>query len=464
MTLPTKIVVIGAGSASFGENTLSALLRSKKLRGSTLALVDRNTTCLDIVHRLANRLNVEWDAKFTISAHTHHKDALEDAEFVVSAIEVGPREELWKSDFEIPLKYGLRQPYAENGGPGGFAHAARNIGPLMEIVRDMEQACPDAWLINFTNPMTRICDAVNRHSQIRTVGLCHQIYIGYVFVGMVLADELGINVPNGLEGMHADFMQHALREQILHQVSPRIEITAAGLNHFTWIMYIRDRETGENLYPLFKERLASFDPTFEPLTREVFNTFDFFPVPGDTHLCEYLPWVSDPLTKPWEKYNLRLYDWETWAGLRDFSLDRLNDMAEGHLTIDGLLDTDSEGALEIIENIAGDKSHYHVAANTQNIGQIANLPFGAIVETPVRISGMGVDPIHVGALPEPVAELLRREITVGQLCVDAAIEGSREKALQCLLLDPVITDIDIARKILDDYLTTYKKHLPQFWK
>lgn len=464
MTLPTKIVVIGAGSASFGENTLSALLRSKKLRGSTLALVDRNANSLDIVHRLANRLNVEWDAQFTISAHTHHKEALEDAEFVVSAIEVGPREELWKSDFEIPLKYGLRQPYAENGGPGGFAHAARNIGPIIEIVLDMEQACPDAWLINFTNPMTRICDAVNRHSQIRTVGLCHQIYIGYVFVGLVLADELGIKVPDGIEGMHADFMQHALREQILHQVSPRIEITAAGLNHFTWIMYIRDRETGENLYPLFKERFASYDPTFEPLTRDVFNTFDFFPVPGDTHLCEYLPWVSDALTKPWEKYNLRLYDWETWAGLRDFSLDRLNDMADGHLTIDSLLETDSEGALEIIENIAGDKSHYHVAANTQNIGQIANLPFGAIVETPVRISGIGVDPIHVGALPEPVAELLRREITVGQLCVDAAVEGSREKALQCLLLDPMITDISIAKQILDDYLTTYKEHLPQFWK
>ncbi len=192
MTLPTKIVVIGAGSASFGENTLSALLRSKKLRGSTLALVDRNATSLDIVHRLANRLNAEWDAKFSISAHIHHKEALEGAEFVVSAIEVGPREELWKSDFDIPLKYGLRQPYAENGGPGGFAHAARNIGPLMEIIRDMEQVCPDAWFINFTNPMTRICDAVNRYSQIRTVGLCHQIYIGYAFVGLVLANDLGI--------------------------------------------------------------------------------------------------------------------------------------------------------------------------------------------------------------------------------------------------------------------------------
>jgi len=464
MTLPTKIVVIGAGSASFGENTLSALLRSKKLRGSTLALVDRNANSLDIVHRLANRLNSEWDAKFGISAHTHHKDALDGAEFVVSSIEVVPREGLWKSDFEIPLKYGLRQPYAENGGPGGFAHAARNIGPLMEIVRDMEQACPDAWLINYTNPMMRICDAVNRHSQIRTVGLCHQIYVGYAFVGLVLSKELGIGVPEELEGMHADFVQHALREQIVRQTLPRIEITAAGLNHFTWILYIRDRETGENLYPLFKERFASFDPAFEPLTRDIFDAFGLFPVPGDTHLCEYLPWVSNPVTKPWEKYNLRLYDWEAWAGLRDFSLDRLNDMAEGYLTIDGLLDTDSEGALEMIENLAGGGTHYHLAANRPNIGQVANLPFGATVETPVQVSVMGVDPIHVGALPEPITELLCREITAGQLCVDAAIEGSREKALQCLLLDPMITDIGMAKQILDDYLTAYKGFLPQFWR
>ena len=464
MTLPTKIVVIGAGSASFGENTLSALLRSKKLRGSTLALVDKNSDSLDIVHRLANRLNIEWNAKFTVTAHTYHKDALEGAEYIISAIEVGPREELWKSDFQIPYKYGLRQPYAENGGPGGFAHAARNIGPLMEIVHDMEKICPNAWLINFTNPMTRIVDAVNRYSTIRAVGLCHQIYIGYAFVGMVLAEELGIIVPEGLEGMHADFTQHALRDQIIRQTQPLVEITAAGLNHFTWILYIRNRKTGENLYPLFKERFAAFDQTFEPLTRDVYEAFNLFPVPGDTHLSEYLPWVSNPVTKPWEKYNIRLYDWDMWAGLRDFSLDRLNDMADGHMTIDGLLETDSEGALEMIENLAGGGKHYHPAANLQNIGQLANLPFGATVETPVHVNGTGITPVHVGALPEPVAELLRREISVGQLSVDAIIEGDREKALQCLLLDPMVTDIGMAHNILNDYLLTYKEYLPQFWK
>jgi alpha-galactosidase len=460
----TKITVIGAGSASFGENTLSAIMRSKKLRGVTLALVDRNAESLNIVQRLANRLNKEWDSGFTITSHTHHRDALDGTDFVVSAIEVGPREELWKSDFEIPIKYGVRQPYAENGGPGGFAHAARNIRPVMEIAHAMEQACPDAWFINFTNPMVRICDAINRHSKIKVVGLCHQIFIGYCFVGIVLGKDLGIEIPEGITGMQADILEHPLRDRVVHQTLPLIDLHAAGTNHFSWILSIRDRRTGEDLYPLFRERLASFDPKFEPLTRRVFDTFGLFPIPGDTHLCEYLPWLSDPVTKPWDKYNIRLYDWEMMAGLRDFSLDRLNEMANGNLTIDGLMESDSEGALEMIENITCARNHYHLAANLPNTGQVANLPYGAIVETPVHVDGAGIHPIHVGPLPEAIAELCRRELAVAKLCVDSAIEGSYEKALQCLLLDPVITDMEIAKQILDDYLKTYKEHLPQFWK
>ncbi|MDO9128645.1 MAG: hypothetical protein Q7U34_02150, partial [Anaerolineales bacterium] len=296
MPLPTKIVVIGAGSASFGENTLSALMRSQKLRGSQLALVDRNAASLDIVGRLAQRLNREWDAQMIITTHTHHRQALEGAAFVVSAIEVGAREGLWREDFEIPLKYGVRQPYAENGGPGGFAHAARNIGPVMEIVRDMEQACPEAWFINFTNPMIRICEAVNRHSRIRAVGLCHQIFAGYVMVGVALGTEYGIHVPPELTGMEAAVSQYAAHDQVRQQIVPRVDIRAAGLNHFSWLLSIRDRQTGEDLYPLFRQRFFELDPKFEPLTRRVFETFGLFPIPGDTHLCEYLPWLSDPLT------------------------------------------------------------------------------------------------------------------------------------------------------------------------
>ncbi len=464
MTQPTKITVIGAGSASFGENTLSAIMRSKKLHGATLALVDRNEDSLAIVSRLADRLNREWDAQFTIASYTNHEEALPDSNFVVNAIEVGARENLWKQDFEIPLKYGVRQPYAENGGPGGFAHAARNIGPIMHIAHHMEEACPDAWLINFTNPMIRICDAVNRHSRIKAVGLCHQIYIGYVMVGVALAKDLGIEVSEELTGMHAAIDQFAGQYRVRQQTVPLIDIRAAGLNHFTWILSIHDRRTGEDLYPLFRKRFFELDPAFEPLTRDVFSAFDLFPVPGDTHLCEYLPWVSDSQTQPWDKYNIRLYDWDLMASFRDFGLDHISEMAGGHQTIEHLLDTDSEGAVEMIENQVGATTHYHLAANLPNVGQIANLPYGAAVETPVIVDGAGIHPVHVGALPEPVAELCRRETMVTQLCVDAAVEGNRAKALQCLLLDPVITDIETGRKILDDYLTSYKEYLPQFWQ
>ncbi|MGE5374199.1 MAG: hypothetical protein ACM3XO_04015 [Bacteroidota bacterium] len=464
MSLPTKITVIGAGSASFGENTLSAIMRSKKLCGSTLALVDRNADSLDIVNRLANKLNREWDAQFNITAHTDHREALTDSRFVVNAIEVGARENLWQKDFEIPIKYGVRQPYAENGGPGGFAHAARNIGPIMQIVHEMEQACPDAWFVNFTNPMIRICDAVNRHSTIKAVGLCHQIYAGYTMVGVALAKDLGIEVPEGLTGLHAAVDQHPLQHRVREQIVPLVDIRAAGLNHFSWILSIHDKRTGEDLYPLFRKRFFELDPAFEPLTRDVFSAFDLFPVPGDTHLCEYLPWLSDAQTRPWDKYNIRLYDWDLMAAVREFELGRLNDLSSDEATIEGLLDTDSEGALEMIENQVTATTHYHLAANLSNQGQISNLPLGSIVETPVIVDGAGIHPVHVGALPGGIAELCRRETFVAQMCVDAAFEGSREKALQCLLLDPVITDIETGKKILDEYLTSYKEYLPQFWK
>jgi alpha-galactosidase len=462
--LPTKIVVIGAGSASFGLDTLAALMASRRLRGSQLALVDRNAETLALVGRLAERLNREWNVQMTLSTHTHHAEALDDAEFVVSAIEVPPREKLWKSDYEITLKHGVRQPYAENGGPGGFAHAIRNIGPVMEIARDVEQACPDAWFVNFSNPMIRICDAIARYSDVKVVGLCHQIHAGYGMVGLVLADVLDIEVPEGTISTHAHPAIWPLLTRIAQQALERVDIKAAGLNHFTWMLDLRDKRTGEDLYPLFAERWATFDPTFEPLTRRVYRAFGWFPIPGDEHLCEYLPWVSDPITRPWEKYEISLYDWDLMEQLRGFGHSEIAKMADGQAAIEHLRDADGEGALEMIENIAGAGNHYHLAVNLPNEGYVPNLSEGAIVEVPGLVSGAGVQGIGVGPLPEPIAELCRREITVVRLCVDAAIHGDRQAALQCLLLDPVITDLDVAQQILDDYLETYREHLPQFWK
>ena len=461
--LPTKIVCIGAGSDAFGLNTLVTLLRAERLRGSHLALVDRDLRALDSVALLAQRLNREWDAGMTITAHTHHADALRDAAFVILSIEVPPREALWRSDYEIPLKYGVRQPYAENGGPGGFAHAARNIGPVMEIVREMELACPDALLINFTNPMQRICDAVVRYSKVQVVGLCHQIMAGYAMVGRVLADDLGIEVPPAFTSTRASPAISEARRQVARRAMELIEIKAAGLNQFTWMLAVHERESGRNLYPLFAERWAAHDPAFEPLTRQIYRAFGLFPIPGDEHLCEYLPWVSDPLTQPWEKYDISLYEWDLRSSLRDEGRNEIARMGAGQAAVDHLRAVVSEGAAEVIASVAGAGQLGWQAVNLTNQNYISNLPTGAIVEVPGILSGAGVLGVGVGPLPEPIAELCRREITVTRLCVDAAVHGDRDAALQCLLLDPVITDLDLARQILDDYMVAYRQYLPAFW-
>jgi alpha-galactosidase len=399
----------------------------------------------------------------TITTHTHHAEALDRAGFVVSAIEVPPREKLWRTDYEIALKYGVRQPYAENGGPGGFAHTIRNVGPVLEIAHVMEHACPDAWFLNFSNPMMRICDAIARFSRIKVVGLCHQIHAGYGMVGYVLADVLGIEVPEGTISAHADPDIWPRLDRLAQQSMQRVDIQAAGLNHFTWMLSLHDRRTGEDLYPLFAERWAAFAPNFEPLTRRVYHAFGRFPIPGDEHMCEYLPWLSDPITKPWEKYEISLYDWDRMDQLRGVGHAEIAKMGDGRLPIDHLRGLDSEGALEIIESIAGAAPHYHLAVNLPNRGYITNLPEGAIVEVPGLVSGAGVSGVGVGALPEAIAELCRRELSVVRLCVDAAVQGDRRAALQCLLLDPVISDMDVAGQILDDYLETYREYLPQFW-
>ena len=464
MSQPTKIVCIGAGSYSFGLTTLASLLRSETLHGSELVLVDRNEAHLQVMQRLVTWLNQAWDAGFQISIQSHHRKALKDAQFVINAIEVGPREGLWESDYRIPLKYGVRQPYAENSGPGGFAHAARNILPVLEIAHDMEELCPKAHLINFTNPMQRICAAVHRHSRIKVVGLCHQLGAGYAMVGKALAEDLGLTIPENFTSTHASEKYTSGMKSASLQALEKVRITAAGVNHFTWMLELQDRETGEDLYPLFRKRWEALPEEFEPLTQRVFNAFGLFPIPGDEHLCEYLPWVSDPLTKPWEKYDLELYEWDKRSQARDRGWETLLEAINKRENPEGFIPDFSEGAPEIIENILNDSNLLWEAVNIPNRGYITNLPEGAIIELPGKLNAQGIHGIKIGEMPEGIAELLRREITVSHLTVDSVVYGDRDLALQALLLDPVIRDMDVAHQVLEDYLSTYREHLPGFWK
>lgn len=457
----TNIVIIGAGSASFGPSTLATIVRDSRLRGSTLSLVDLNPESLDTVARVAQRMSDAWDAQMTIQATHNRREVLTGAQFVIVSIEVPPREKLWRLDWEIPLKHGLRQPYGENGGPGGLMHACRQIPPFMAIVRDMELLCPDAWLINFSNPLPRITRAVTKYSQIKTVGKCHQINVGYGLAAILLRDQYHVNVPLGVN-LHSDPANVATIHQMAHAGRHHFDIKSVGLNHFIWLMDIRDKQTGTDLYPALRAAIKTAPASLEKFSLEMFRIFDYLPIPGDTHLVEYLPWAHDPLAKPWETYEVPLYAWGDNETARDFLLHMMKQMADGTTTVEGMRTVESEGAAELIAAIAGNENYYDETVNIPNRGAIANLPDEAVVEVPAIVNGMGIQGLHVGEMPYPIAELLRREAALVEMVVDTAVTGDRNLALQTLLLDPMIDDIGRARAILDDYLLTFSPYLPQF--
>jgi alpha-galactosidase len=446
----------------FGLSNLATIISSRPLRGSEVVLVDVDESGLDTMTKLAHIMNRTWDAEMVIWSTTEREEALPGAGFVVVSVQVGPREAVWELDWKIPLRHGVRQPYAENGGPGAFAHTARNAPLILAIARDMERLCPDAWYLNFTNPLIRLTWAVARYTDIKVVGLCHQLYWAYAMAGAVLADRWGLVYPDDFH-VHTDYVNTESLFNGIVQGFTRMDIKAAGLNHFSWAYDIRDKETGEDLYPLLRQKwLGGFRRDFEPLTRELFEIFGLLPTPGDSHVCEYLPWTHDPIARPWEKYGLKL---QSWDGNRRRRADRKAQAAAivaGERSVDELRFAISEGVPEIVEAITFNTNQVHAQLNLPNNGLIPNLPDDAIVEVPGVLSGMGVQGLNFPPLPEGIAELCRRELALSSLVVDAAVTGDRQLALQALLLDPMINDIDRARAILDDFLLTFAGYLPQF--
>jgi alpha-galactosidase len=462
MVKPPKIVCIGAGSAVFGLSNLATIVRNERLRGSEIVLVDIDEDGLEIITALAQEMNRTWGAGMKIWGTTDRTEALPQADFVVVSVQVGPREEVWELDWQIPLKHGVRQPYAENSGPGALAHTARNVPLILAIARDMEELCPDAWYLNFTNPMIRLTWAVARYTTIKVVGLCHQLYWAYAMAGAVLADRWGLEYPDDFH-VHTDYSNVQQLFKGIAQGYAHLDIKAAGLNHFSWVYDIRDKQTGEDLYPLLRQRwLQEFRRDFEPLTREVFEIFGLMPTAGDTHMAEYLAWTHDPITKPWEKYDLKLQSWEENRQRRADRWEQARTIAAGERSVEELRDAVSEGVPEIIEAMVFNDNSYHQQLNLPNNGLIPNLPADAIVEVPGMIARNGVQGIGCPPLPEGIAELCRRELALSSLVVDAAVLGDRQLALQALLLDPMINDIDRARAILDDFLLTFSEYLPQF--
>jgi len=457
---PNKIVIIGAGSASFGPTTLATVLRDEALRGSALALVDLNARSAENAARVAERMNAAWGANMTISATTERREALPGATHVVVSIEVAPREALWELDWQVPLRHGLRQPYAENGGPGGLMHTCRQVPAHLAIARDMEELCPAAWLILFSNPLPRLVRAISKYTRIRAVGKCHQINVGYGLVAALLRNRFGIALPDGVT-LHSDPGNVGVVHTLAAAGRQNVSITSAGLNHFIWLLDISDRATGEDLYPALRAAAGDAPPSLEPLSLDLFRAFGLLPIAGDTHLAEYLPWLHDPVAKPWETYRLPLYDWRGNEGVRDVLQGMMQMLADGVLPVDGMREAPSEGAAELIAGLSG-RTYLDETVNVPNCGALAGLPPDTVVEVPAIVGPMGIRPAQLGQLPAPVTELLRREAALVELVVDAAVTGDHDLALQALLLDPMTGDIGRARAILDDYLQTFAAYLPQF--
>lgn len=432
----TKIVLIGAGSAQFGTDMLCDLFAAREaLRGSTIWLVDINPEALDVMVRLARRLNEASGQPFRIEASTDRCLALPGAEFVIIAVAV-KRNELWRLDFHIPGKHGVKQVMGENGGPGGLFHAMRNIPIILDICRDIQRLCPEALVLNFTNPEGRICLAATRYTDLQFIGLCHGIGMAQHAIGGVL-------------GLPPD------------EIDPK----AGGLNHFNWILELRHKSTGEDLYPAFKRAIAQQDVEEAAihdyrfgikLCRYLMDIFGYWPLPSDDHIGEYLAYA-------WEFCGLEGYDFERADRRAAENWARLRRWAAGEELLDDLLLRGSgERAVPIITGVLGNTHQYELAVNVPNAGCISNLPDWAIVEVPALVDASGVHGVMVGRLPEPIAALCRTQMAVVDRLVEAAVHGDRSAALQALLLDPLVDSARQAEAILDEMLEVHKAFLPQF--
>ncbi len=453
-----KIVVIGAGSASFGLETLTGLLSQKALKGkTTLCLVDINPEGLKSVEKLASLISEKYNSNMKIIATTERKEVLDGADFVILSV-AQDREDTWIRDHELAKKYDIWH-YAENGGPGSFSHTARNLAFIMPILEDINKMAPEAWILNYTNPVPRIGYAV-QYAGLKYIGLCHQIWEAYALIGRYLARDLGITDPE-LLNLEYEWSEegHERMHKLMDAAYEKYRVLAAGLNHFIWVLDIRRKDTWEDIYPLLRSEMVQVNENFEPLTRHMFKLFGTMPCPTDTHLAEYVGYTATEAN--WKKYNIKLYDFQHGREKRDEMWKDINEIISGKKQLD-IEPNFHERADSIIAEMVTNANAYEQSVNIENNGSISNLPDDAIVEVPALISSYTVSGMKVGPLPESVAALCYREISIAKLMTRGSIEGDKEKIVKAFALDPMVNDLTKAEEMVDDYINTHKKYLPQF--
>jgi alpha-galactosidase len=445
-----RIVVIGAGSVSFGLSTLGDLMTKgfEPLSGSTIVLHDISDENLRLMtgvlkNAVAEATDDGEPAAYKVESTTNLKEALQGANHVIMSIEHGNRMKHWEEDYYIPRKYGSRQIFGEDGGPGGAFHTWRQIPPMLKIAHTMEDLCPDAWLFNYSNPLCRIQRSLAMATKIKTVGLCHG-------VGSV------INAFPSIIDCKIDNM----------------DMISAGLNHFFWVIKAnainpfrmaalgphpaQDIAAGQDLIPLIRSRGQTWARDKEmPLIEEFLKTYGYLTYPGQSHPGEYVYWADSlaPSVK---------YDFKGYAAGGNAEKERLDRTLTGNELNYWWVHPSGERVIDIIIGMEYNDNHMERAVNMPNHGSITNLPYDCVIEVPATINKSGIHNISVGNMPDGIAQLLQHEAAVQELVAKAAVTGDKNTAIQALMLDGTLPSPAVARALFNEMLEVQKDFLPQF--
>lgn len=443
----TRIAFIGAGSVVFTRTLVSDILRFPELRNAAITLMDIDAERLAVAEAAIRRLADERKARPTITATTDRRKALEGANYVISVIQVGGFRPATVTDFEIPKRFGVRQTIGDTLGIGGIMRALRTIPVLVDLARDMEQVCPQAWLLNHANPLAMNQWALARTTSIRTLGLCHSV----PKTARQLADWLAVPPDE-------------------------IEYLAAGINHMAFFLRLERR--GQDLYSALR-RLAAEGrvPEREQVRFEVLKRFGYFVSESSEHFAEYVPYflrrarpdLVERYRLPLDEYLRRLEAHEAeWQQLRARlcgSPDRAGEPPPGHGEgTDGTGEPSMEFAPLIIHSLETGCVR-RVYANVPNRGCISNLPDDAVVEVPCLVDATGVHPVRIGPLPPQLAALIRTNVNVQELTVEAALTGRVETVYHAAMLDPrtgADLTVDEITALVDELLAAHAAYLSQF--
>ena len=437
-----KITFMGAGSTVFAKNVLGDSLLSPALSESEIALYDIDSERLEESYSLICRMNENINssrARITKFLGTEaRKDALRGARFVVNAIQVGGYDPCTITDFEIPKKYGLRQTIGDTLGIGGIFRALRTIPVMEDFAHDMEEVCPDAWLLNYTNPMAMLTGYMQRYTNIRTIGLCHSV--------QVCAPDLLKNL--GME-----------------EYVGKVETKIAGINHMAWLLDIKD-EDGQDLYPEIRRRaIAKNDAEkHNDMVRfEYIRRLGYYCTESSEHNSEYnMFFIKSKYPELIDRYNIPLDEYPRRC---------INQIAEWKKTRDALIadphithERSREYASHIMEAmITGEP--YKIGGNVLNTGLITNLPSDACVEVPCLVDRSGITPCHVGRLPLQLAAMNMTNINVQLLTIEAARTRSKDTLYQAAMMDPHTASelsIDDIVAMCNEMLEAHKDWMPEY--